>query len=336
MKKTIFFILILAILIISSTMCIEPPQAKAAVIGPLTHYWVGFIQTSFDVAMPNNLIVQSKDADNNTVMAAGTVTITCSDPKAILPTTTINLLDTGVGSAIVYFGTPGTQTITVTNATNSAITGTITVTVSPIHFNIAVTPTTITAGESVNVTVTALDYQDNVLTNLGNQGYGAAIEFSSTDTQAVLPAQGSQSRLISGTRVFNITLNTAGSQTITATNRDFNLVKVTSQIITVNAPATPTPSTSPTPTPEESTPTPAESPTGTPANTSTQSPIQEPTDETQPLQTTNDAMQTLLIAAALAAIITIIIVVLLTLKKTGKLPRSKKSANLPPPPPPPQ
>ena len=131
----------------------------------------------------------------------------------------------------MYFGTAGIQTVTVTDTANNAIVGTLTVTVAPIHFGISVTPTTISAGESVNVTVTALDASENVLTDIGSSGYGKSIDFSSTDSLAVFPLQGSPSNLVNGIGVFNITLNTAGSQTITVVNKGFPLVNATTAAI---------------------------------------------------------------------------------------------------------
>jgi hypothetical protein len=58
--------------------------------------------------------------------------------------------------------------------------------------------------------VTAFDKYGNVAT-----GYTGTVHFTSTDGQAVLPAD---SKLTNGTGTFSATLKTAGSQTITATD----------------------------------------------------------------------------------------------------------------------
>jgi hypothetical protein len=275
--------------------------------------------------MANTLIIEAKDVNNNTVTTySGTINMTSSDTSSVLANNITMTLTNGIAARAVYFGIAGTQTVTLTDVDNSALTAIATVTVNPIHFTISVTPTNITEGQSVNVTVTALDYQDSILSGLGNQGYGSSISFSSTDNNATYPLQGKPSNLISGVGVFNITLNTAGTQTITATNRDFNLVNATTPPITVNAAATPSP------TPETSITT-TQSPTSTQTAipTSTESPSNTAPD------TSNQSMQaTTFLVAAIVAILVIIAILLLVLKKSGRL--QQKSATSPSPPSPQQ
>ena len=66
------------------------------------------------------------------------------------------------------------------------------------------------AGSSFSVTVTALDQFGNTVTN-----YAGTVHFTSSDAQAVLPAN---SGLTNGVGSFSVTLRTAGSQTVTATD----------------------------------------------------------------------------------------------------------------------
>ena len=77
------------------------------------------------------------------------------------------------------------------------------------HFSVTA-PSTASAGTPVSVTVKALDASGNTAT-----GYSGTVHFTSTDSSAVLPAN---SKLTSGTGTFSATLNTAGTQTITATD----------------------------------------------------------------------------------------------------------------------
>ena len=77
------------------------------------------------------------------------------------------------------------------------------------YFKVTV-PATATTGSPVNVTVTALDQFGNTATF-----YGGLVHFTSSDAQAVLPADAT---LTGGRSVFSATPNTAGSQTITATD----------------------------------------------------------------------------------------------------------------------
>jgi hypothetical protein len=80
-----------------------------------------------------------------------------------------------------------------------------------------------TAGTAVNFTVSALDNSGNVVTS-----YAGTVHFTSSDSQATLPAN---SALTNGTGSFTVTLKTAGSQTITASDSTIN---GTSSGVTVN------------------------------------------------------------------------------------------------------
>lgn len=306
---------------ISSFALIETRPVQAA--GAVTHYSLSFIQTSYNVAISNNLIVKAVDSTETQVTSYnGAVTLTCSDPNAILPTNTTLLVNGGIGGGVtLYFGTAGTQTVTVTDTTDNTIVGTLTVTVAPIHFSVSVTPTTIIAGQSVNVTVTALDASDNVLTTIGNSGYGGSIDFSSSDSQAVFPLQGGPSNLVNGVGIFNITLSTVGSQTITVVNKGFALVNATTGAITVNANVTATPTASPTST-ASPTPNATVTPTTIPSAAPTSTPTPRPTD--------NSTNNTIIIAV-------IVIVVVVAVLATVLFLRKKRSSNqdLPLPPPPP-
>jgi hypothetical protein len=67
-----------------------------------------------------------------------------------------------------------------------------------------------TAGVAVSVTVTALDAFNNIAT-----GYQGTVHFSSTDGQAVLPADYTFTAADNGVQTFYVTLKTAGSQGVT-------------------------------------------------------------------------------------------------------------------------
>jgi hypothetical protein len=316
MNKSKTLALILITFVCCSALFIEATNVKAA--GAFTNYYVSIMQTDNKVAMQNNLIILAKDASNDTVTSYnGPITIACSDPKAILPTSPQLNLTNGAGSYSVYFGTSGPQTVTVTDVTNNAIFTTLSVTVAPIHYSLSVTPTSITAGQSVNVTVTALDASNNILSTIGASGYGASVDFSSTDSQAQFPAQGSPSTLVNGVGVFNVTLQTPGSQTITIINKGFTLVNATTTPITVNAAPTATPKSTPTPTP-----TIAATPTASATPSATQT-------ATSQAQTGESLMQTgIIIAIIIVAVVVVAVVAVVFMRK------KKSKINLPPPPPP--
>jgi LPXTG-motif cell wall-anchored protein len=307
-------------MIICSPLLLGAEKVEAA--GAVTHYNVDFLQKPYTVGLSYNLVVAAADSTNATVAASRAVILTCSDPHAILPTTTtLPVNDGGYATCSMYFGTAGTQTVTVTDTADNTIVGSLTVSVAPIHLSVSVTPTTIIAGESVNVTVSALDASDNVLTTIGNSGYGNSLLFSSTDSQAVFPLHGSPSCLVNGVGVFNITLNTVGSQTVTVVNNAFPLVNVTTSAITVNANVTATPTPSPTPGSPTATPTsqPTDSPTATPTPTATATPA---TGDSQ-----NNTI--LIIAVVVVVVVVVLLAVVFLRKKRGA------GSDLPPPPPPP-
>src|SRR5262249_50784832 len=84
-----------------------------------------------------------------------------------------------------------------------------------------------TAGVAQSVTVIAKDSSNNTVT-----GYAGTVHFTSSDGQAVLPAN---STLSSGTGTFSVTLKTAGSQTLTATDTVIASITGTWNAITVSS-----------------------------------------------------------------------------------------------------
>ncbi len=74
-------------------------------------------------------------------------------------------------------------------------------------------PSPVTAGTASNVTITAKDPYGNVAT-----GYLGTVKLTSTDGQAVLPANYTFTAANAGTHALSVTLETAGSQSITATD----------------------------------------------------------------------------------------------------------------------
>jgi hypothetical protein len=97
------------------------------------------------------------------------------------------------------------------------------------HFSVKSATTTPTAGTAFNITVTSLDASGQMVAS-----FSGTVHFTSSNGQAVQPASGA---LASGTGTFSVTLSTAGSQTITATD---STISGTSSTLTVSAPI-PTP-----------------------------------------------------------------------------------------------
>jgi hypothetical protein len=82
-------------------------------------------------------------------------------------------------------------------------------------FQVSGFPSPATAGGAHTVTVTALDNAGNVLT-----GYTGTMHFSSSDHQAVLPADYIFTAGDHGTHAFAVTLETVGTQSLTASDTD--------------------------------------------------------------------------------------------------------------------
>ena len=93
------------------------------------------------------------------------------------------------------------------------------------HFAVSA-PSSATAGTAFSFTVTAQDQSNNTATS-----YGGTIHFTSSDVSASLLAD---SALTNGTGTFSATLDTAGNQTITATDTSNSSVTGTSGVIAVS------------------------------------------------------------------------------------------------------
>jgi hypothetical protein len=116
-----------------------------------------------------------------------------------------------------------------TNVAGSATTNAATLTVAPAaasHFVVSGFPAQVTAGDTNHtITVTAYDDYGDVAT-----GYTGTFHFSSSDGQAALPAD---TPLTNGTGTFSVTLFTAGSQSLTATDTVTGSITGTQAGITV-------------------------------------------------------------------------------------------------------
>jgi len=167
---------------------------------------------------PFSVTVAAKDPYNNIATGyTGTVHFTSTDAGATLPVDYPFLVgDSGdhVFSGGMTLTEVGSQTITATDTVTGTITGTSgTITVSPgaaVDLRVTGFPASAVAGVASTVTVTALDQYGNTAT-----GYAGTVHLTSSDTQAVVAAN---STLASGTHPFAVTLKTAGTQTITATD----------------------------------------------------------------------------------------------------------------------
>ncbi len=181
----------------------------------------GAAATHFSVTAPANatsgsafnVTVTALDASNAVVTGyTGTVHFTSSDLQAVLPAN--STLTNGVGTFSATLKTAGAQTIAATDTVTASITGssgaiTVSAATTATHFSVTA-PANATVGTAINITVTALTAANATAT-----GYTGTVHFTSSDTQAVLPAN---SALLNGVQTFPAVLHTAGAQTIVATD----------------------------------------------------------------------------------------------------------------------
>ncbi len=168
----------------------------------------------------------------------GTIQFTSSDAQAVLPANfTFVAGDAGTYTFtnVVTLKTAGSQSVTATDTTTSAITGTLSgITVSPAaasQFVLSGLPSSTTVGVVAQpVTVTAEDPYGNVAT-----GYAGTVHFTSSDPIAKLPAN---STLNDGVQAFSLTFETAGTQSVTVKDTSSSIT-ATQSGITV-APTAPT------------------------------------------------------------------------------------------------
>jgi uncharacterized repeat protein (TIGR03803 family) len=170
--------------------------------------------TSAGTAQTFTVTVQNADGTTDTGYT-GTIHFTSTDPQAVLPADyTFTSADAGVHTFTVTLKTAGTQAIIATDSANSFIAGSATSTVTPAAASrlVITGPSTVTAGGAFSITVTAYDAFGNVAT-----GYTGAVQFTSSDTTANLPANYTFQASDNGTHTFSgLVLNKKGKQSITA------------------------------------------------------------------------------------------------------------------------
>ena len=211
---------------VTDAASITGTSSPIMVSAPATHLSV-MVPSNATTGVAINVIVTAIDASNNTTTTySGTVHFTSTDVQASLPAN--STLKNGTGSFPVTLKTVGRQTITATDTMTAAINGTSSAiavgTAAATHFSLTA-PASWSPGSAFNFGVTALDAANNVAPT-----YSGTIHFTSTDSQALLPAN---STLTNGAGTFSATLNTLGSQTITATDTVTVSITGTSNLINV-------------------------------------------------------------------------------------------------------
>lgn len=181
--------------------------------------------------IPFNLTVTAVDAFGNTAIGyTGIVHFSSNDGQAVLPPN--STLTNGVANFSVTLKTTANTSITATDTVTTTIAGSsipISVLSNAVtHFSVAA-PGNATARATFSVTVTALDGAENIAA-----GYAGKVHFTSGDANAKLPVD---APLSNGVGNFSVTLETAGNQTITATDTVTASLSKASSTIAVTAAA---------------------------------------------------------------------------------------------------
>ena len=159
-----------------------------------------------------SLTVSAVDAIGNVVTGfLGTAYVTSNDAASVSGVAyTFTAADAGTHSfaGSVRLVTGGTQSVTVATPFLTPTTVAVNVTGQVGHYAVSA-PTATTAGNTFNVTVSAIDTAGNVAPT-----YTSSVSFSSSDVQAGLPASYTFTAADAGVHTFAVTLKTAGSQSV--------------------------------------------------------------------------------------------------------------------------
>jgi FG-GAP-like repeat len=184
-------------------------------------------------------VITVQDAGGNTVTTStvsvtisittgtGTSGATLSGTASVIA---VNGIATFSGLSIDKAGSDYTLTATASGLT-SAVSNPLNVLMGPVSkLSVSGFTSPVTAGTAGSVTITAQDAGGNTIVN-----YAGTVHFSSTDTQAVLPGNYLFISSDNGTHTFSgVTLKTAGSQSIAATDTVTGTITGTQSSITVN------------------------------------------------------------------------------------------------------
>ncbi|MGD9101711.1 MAG: hypothetical protein PVF45_14615, partial [Anaerolineae bacterium] len=150
------------------------------------------------------------DFDNLKTDYSGVVSITSSDPLAVLPTDDGTGWSEGAKDLAIEFRTIGTQTYSVQDGAVSRTSSGISVNPGPLGSFALTAPSPQQAGVPFSVTVTAYDVVGNPKTD-----YSGVVSFASSDPQAVLPTDDG-SGWSQGVKDLTLELRTTGVQTYSA------------------------------------------------------------------------------------------------------------------------
>jgi hypothetical protein len=205
--------------------------------GPATHFAVT-AAPFFQQGQPAAVRVTAEDASNLPATSyAGTahLAVVNTDTNATLPADyTFTFLDHGTHLFFVTLQAPGSQTITVTDTKTPSITGSTSMQVlaAPVATRFVVyMPTTVDAGFPVSVNVVA----ENAA-GLRASNYTGTVAITSSDGQAILPANYHFTSQDRGAHTFQVVLKSGGPQSVKVTDTTSNSITGSGATNVISAP----------------------------------------------------------------------------------------------------
>lgn len=191
-----------------------PPTITPPVISPqpVVSRLVLAMPTSVPNGVPVRVAVMALNANNFPVRYSGTVALTSSDPQATFPAT-VTLRD---GRAVfnATFLTAGAQSLTATDAANSAVTATASTTVAePL---VAARLVARMPGEVRNGVTTGVQLSAVTVDGKPVPTYTGTVAVTTSDAAATVPATVT---FVGGRAFLSATFRTAGPQTLTVTDQ---------------------------------------------------------------------------------------------------------------------
>ena len=187
--------------------------------------------------VPVGVVVTARDAYGNKATGyAGTVGFLSSDAQAGLPASyTFTAADAGTHAFSVTLKTAGAQSVSATDASAPALSGSCSIAVIAAATGDVLSltaPPTDVAGTAIALTVTAKNSGGST-----DAAYTGTVRFAATDAQAGLPASYTFTAADAGSHTFAVTLKTAGVQTVSAADAAAPAIAGTSPAIAVAAAA---------------------------------------------------------------------------------------------------
>ncbi|HVX14641.1 MAG TPA: hypothetical protein VHC22_25865 [Pirellulales bacterium] len=225
--------------VLSASDTATPPDTGTITINvnpaPVATHFAVLANPNATVGTPDSVLVVALDASNRPVPNfTGTVTLTDTTDTTVAPASyTFQAGDHGTHVFQMTFNSTGAQVLSATDTATPPDTGTITINVNPAQVAtqlFVLAPQNAIEGKQVPVLVAALDSANHLVT-----GYTGTVTLTDTSDATVAPITYTFQASDHGVHIFWVTLNTSGTQTLTAT--DGNGLKGTASVNVIVPPS---------------------------------------------------------------------------------------------------